>query len=416
MRAKLYGFGVASKVHGREYYEKIWEEFRSLYQSLNIEPFQVITDENDVKMQAGGLQEADAVFIAVLTGGSSKLIKMMAEAMGGKKPIVLLAHGFHNSMASALSAKSRLESEGYPVYLIEALRPSDAVEEAAAVVRAVRAVVELRNLKVLQIDAERVYDEGVEASRRFGFRVENVTSEELDKTMENVDVREVYEYLRSHFDLGGVDARLLEKPVRLAAAAKKLASERGASAVTIDCFPFIMRKGATPCLMMSYLLDEGVISICEADYRALVLMTIAKMLTGKPGWIANPSHYDPRTRTLVLAHCTAASSLGSYSTLIPHFETGNPYAVVTKIEPGTYTLTAISPDFRKLAFALAEVVESGMLSAGRCRTQVVAKLEERSPEPFTAKAISNHHVLIVGDVRRELRIVAKLLGMEVIEY
>ncbi len=415
--ARLVGVGVASPVHGREYYESLWEEYRGLLQSLSIEPLAVVSDEEGVKRLEAALKESDAVFIAVLTGGASRFARMVAEAAGREKPVVLLAHGYHNSMASALSAKSRLEADGYRVILVEALKPSEAVEEAAIVARAVRAAVEVKKLKVVHLDAEKIEGEALEAAKRFGFRVKNVPPSELDAVLERVDLKDVKRYVATHMDLGGVDERLLEGPLRLAAAAKLLAMERGANLVVIDCFPFILRKGYTPCIMMSYLLDEGLIAACEADYRAAILMTMAKVLTGKPGWIANPSHYNPEENTLILAHCTAATSLGVYSTLLPHFETGNPYAVHVRIEPGVYTLAALSPDYKRLSYALVEVVESGMFSGGRCRTQVVAKfIDEENPEPFPAKAISNHHVLMKGDVRTELKIAARLLGIEVEPY
>ncbi len=416
MVEKLYAFGVASAVHGREYYERLWNEYRSLFDSLGLKSFTVLTTEASITEQSQRLREADAVFIAVLTGGTSKLVRKIASLMNEKTPLILLAHGYHNSLASALSAKSRLETEGRRVYVIESLTPAEAVNELTIVVRAVKALSKLRSMRIVQLYADHVYDEGAEASRIFGFNISNVTPAEVEEEMRKVNLREIREYLSQHFDLGGVDEQLLENPARLALAAAKIAKSRNIDGVVLDCFPFIHSKGFTPCLMMSYLLDEGLIAACEADYRALVLMTLSKQLTGKPGWIANPSHYEPEKRKLVLAHCTAATILGNYATLIPHFETGRPYAVLVSIEPGTYTMAALSPDYKKMGLALVDVIESGMFSGGRCRTQVIAKIEEKDPRPFTTKAVSNHHVLIPGDVRRELKVLAELTGIEVVEY
>ena len=416
LQARLLGIGVASSVHGREYYEHIWEEFRGVLHSLGVETLGVLASKEDVERHSPKLREADALFIAVLTGGSSGIVRSIASIVG-RKPIILLAHGYHNSFASALSAKSRLEVEGYKVHLVEAETPSQIVDEAAVAVRAVRAIVELSKAKVVELNASEVRGEALQAASIFGFRVETVPPEQLDKLLESVDTKEVERYVRQHFDLGGVDEEKLRGPLRLAAAAMRVAREHSASAVTIDCFPFIIAKGYTPCLMMAYLLDEGIIAACEADYRALVLLYLAKMLTGKPGWIANPSHYNPSDNTLLLAHCTAATSLGSYASLLPHFETGRPYAVHVRLEPGVYTITALSPDMKTLAFGLVEVLESGMFTGGRCRSQALAKfVEEEHPEPFPEKAVSNHHVLIRGDVRRELSVAAKLLGLKPLHY
>ncbi|MEM0086317.1 MAG: hypothetical protein QXD37_04660, partial [Zestosphaera sp.] len=65
--------------------------------------------------------------------------------------------------------------------------------------------------------------------------------------------------------------------------------------------------------------------------------------------------------------------------------------------------------------SLGRLVESGMLHESMCRTQAVIDLNLRTEE-IPMVAVSNHHVLIPGDVREELRIIASLLGINYAEY
>jgi len=129
--------------------------------------------------------------------------------------------------------------------------------------------------------------------------------------------------------------------------------------------------------------------------------------------MANPSNYN--NSLLTLAHCTVAPSLTEHSTLLPHFETGKPYAVSGKIRRGTYTLASINKDYTVIGIAEAEVLDSGFLSSGRCRTQAVVKLKEKREEPFTEKALENHHVLMPIS-HYKLRKAAKLMGLKILDY
>ena len=50
--------------------------------------------------------------------------------------------------------------------------------------------------------------------------------------------------------------------------------------------------------------DEGILAGCEGDLQSIFTLLAAKALTGKVGFMANPSMINTRTNELILAHCT----------------------------------------------------------------------------------------------------------------
>ncbi len=398
--------GVASKLHGLEYIENLVDRINNVLKTFSLELDKIITDENDIK----GLNEEETIIVVfVLTGGTSRLIRLLREKVN--IPMMIVSHPYHNSMPSALSAISRLEANkvgNVAHYHINKINE----ENLQKVVDIAKTFEYLRNLRVLLI-GEPSYEIDM---------IKNLVNEVIVKSID--DVKELIEQtslsdedvkrIVKHIDLAGSENDLLKRALKLYAVVIRLLETNRANSFAIDCFPFIIKAGFTPCITISLLLDRGIPAACEADLRSLLLLAIAQGLTNKPGWIFNPNEY--RDSKLIGSHCTVATKLTEYATLLPHFESGNPYAVSGVISEGLYTVAAISPDFKKIAFVKAEVKGLGTSSGGRCRTQALMKLYEKDPRPFTSKALSNHHVLIKGDVTNELEILGKMLGMEVIFY
>jgi len=406
---------LASKVHGEEYYRNVLSIFERILKALGVKFVDIVDSEEAVEgIDKRGI---DAAFLIFLTGGTSKLGRLVAREFRDK-PLVLIGHAFHNSSASMASTYSRLVSEGGYNLIPFVYRGGDSIIDLTRIYKAVRAAVALRKMRVVQLDADKLDGEGALFSEKIGASIVLVSRSELRKRLEEAKTKADRELKRlvERYDLGGVDKDKLLDPFTLYIVAEKVVEEFNAHAVTIDCFPFILEFKFTPCIALSMLLDEGIPAACEADYRALTLLALAQLLTGKPGWIGNFTDYDPVTRQLTFSHCTVATSVTEYSTLLPHFETGTPYAIEGRLRKQVYTIAAISPDYSVMAVAKAELLESGMLTGGRCRTQAILKIEETDPRPLTEKLVSNHHVLMVGDVRYELSVAAKVFGMKFIEY
>jgi len=181
----------------------------------------------------------------------------------------------------------------------------------------------------------------------------------------------------------------------------------------IACFPYILKYGVTPCLALALANAKGDVVACEGDLQALAGMLVSKGLTGYSGWIANAVY--AKGAEAFFAHCTAALNMAKSWRLMPHFETGRPYGLAASLAEGRYTAVSFGPAFDKLAVGVFDAVESGNLVDWACRTQLRAKPLFDGRRLFEA-APANHHVFIPGDRREEVRAVAYLLGVGLLEY
>ncbi|MCE5255718.1 MAG: hypothetical protein LLF89_02600 [Spirochaetaceae bacterium] len=78
-----------------------------------------------------------------------------------------------------------------------------------------------------------------------------------------------------------VQNSMLQKTARIYVALKELCKEQGLNAVNIKCqYEFSKEYKAVPCVPLSALADEGIVSSCEGDVMNTVSMAILNILSG----------------------------------------------------------------------------------------------------------------------------------------
>ncbi|MEM0026194.1 MAG: hypothetical protein QXK60_02425 [Zestosphaera sp.] len=407
----------ASRLHGELYYSSVYDVLRShiLRAGVNVKVLPPVTDNEDIESLARENSDAVPVF-AVLTGGTSRLMRKFA-SVANYGVVLFLAHGEHNSLPSAISARVKMSMAGIKTWLLHC-REVGSVECPNKIWRAVNiaeAIASLLNSRVLLIGP---YAEKPENARdfekRFNSVVDVMTVNELTSMLESARSDYVEHFLRT---FENAEHKLLKNKLievaKLYAVIRSVFEERNYDGAALDCFPYLIKYGVTPCLALSLLNAEGLVIACEGDLVALTLMLISKKLSGVSGWIANASMFEDRKA--YFAHCTIALNMIKNPVILSHFESGYPYSITGELKNDTYTITSLSPDYSTMIASLGRLVESGMLHESMCRTQAVIDLNLRTEE-IPMVAVSNHHVLIPGDVREELRIIASLLGINYAEY
>lgn len=185
--------------------------------------------------------------------------------------------------------------------------------------------------------------------------------------------REIYDGLRSLVDVHRLDA------------------------VALRCFDLVTERGATGCLALSRLADEGVTAGCEGDLVSTLAMLWVRERLGQPSWMANPARVDARANELTLAHCTVPTCMVSGYTLTTHFESGLGTAIQGHIPNGPVTLLRIGGKaLDRLWVAEGEVTACGSNEA-MCRTQAEVRLDApASAAELLDRPLGNHLVLTRG--------------------
>lgn len=390
---KMLLLGFASRLHGELYYKSMFQEvtdilsvFKDLeiYKDIITEP--VTIDVNNYEL----------IIAYLLTGGTSKLAYKVLMSTD-RKPVLIIAHSKHNSLASALSLRTKLLDAGVKVKLIYFLDKNDLLMKFTRFYKGVVAGYSLKYLRIIEInDYPETSDEGKRFADRFGAEIIHVNYDELWRIAGEAtinDIRELENLVHQYIDLSGTNKQYLDKVLRIYYALRKLLSIHGANAIVIDCFPLVLKYNITPCLAVAMMNAEGIPTACENDYYSLVSLFISLALTGYPGWISNPSGITS-DGYLRFAHCTIAPVLGRNCFLTTHFETGNPYAVVCRFRADKVLFIRVDKGFDGLTIYRGKVVRSGLLEPGYCRTQLIIDTGTLKPEEFVEKATGNHHVFI----------------------
>ena len=385
---------LASRLHGEEYYTSLMRVYGKClegYDGVTVNDNVVTSiDELDINYEF-----FDLLLLIHLTGGTSKLAKrIVAES---HKPAILVAYGRHNSLPSALSAKAWLVQRGYKVRILYSNEPSTLCRVFNPIYRGLLAGYNLSKLRVLEINENGVLsDDAKKFIEITGAVVEAISYEEILRICERAsdnELRDLYNHVSKHIDLSSVDYESLYKALRIYYAIRKIIVERGFNAVSIDCFPLVIKYRITPCLAVAMLNNDGIPMACEDDFYSLVFLAISPILAGEPGWISNPSGLT-NEGYVKFAHCTIAPRLGSNCMLVSHFESGYPYAVTCKMRHREYALLRLSLDYKRLYVFKAKKIESGLLEPGLCRTQLIADLGDFGGGKFIELAQGNHHVAI----------------------
>ena len=189
----------------------------------------------------------------------------------------------------------------------------------------------------------------------------------------------------------------LESSGRIYAALRSLVEEHRLDALTVRCFDLVTDLGATGCLALSRLTDEGVVAGCEGDLVSALGLLWAREETGETPWMANPARVDIASNTLTLAHCTVPCSITESYALRSHFESGLGAAVAGTIPNGPVTLVRIGGRALDRVWVVrGEIVASGC-DERMCRTQADVRLApDASVTELLGRPLGNHLVLVRG--------------------
>ena len=361
--------------------------------------------------------EISGCIVAVATGGTSRIIKVLAERI--KKPMLIWANPFNNSLASSLEAFSQLKQKS-PVKLFYSTIKPKVVDEINKFIDVCEAINKLENSRIGCIGkpTKWILNSKNRKAIKLGPKILELKIEELIDVMSGIEdkVKNIYKKLKKNFGKIEVSERDLVNAIKVYIAIKQLISKYGLSAVTIKCFD-LLAYNYTACLGVSLCNDEGIIAGCEADIQALLTMMVVSFITNKPCWMANPSRIDKDKNTITLAHCTIATKMISNiqkAALLPHMESGKCVAIRGPLKHKEVTLVRLGgKHLDKMLIAPGRIIKSNMKELNLCRTQAEVELNG-SVNDLIENALGNHLILTYGKVEPSLVDFCKFKGINTI--
>ncbi len=206
-------------------------------------------------------------------------------------------------------------------------------------------------------------------------------------------------------------------------ATKHLLAKYGADSVTMNCLGgFAVGKlPAYPCLGFMQLLNDGRQGVCEAMPDDTISMIMARILTGRPGFVSDPA-IDTSKNQIVYAHCVGTTKVfgpsgASNGYHIRTLHNRDPHgACAESLMPAGYLTTSFRTNFAQRKMVIHQAKSLGPLATERgCRTKLVGEVRGDINKLFDQwKQFGWHRVTVYGDVQAPLTEFGQALGLEVL--
>jgi L-fucose isomerase-like protein len=290
----------------------------------------------------------------------------------------------------------------------------------------------LRQTRILILNADyphwerflcRVHGGREAIKEKLGIELEYVKSEDVIRRWENMDEERVKSLVENWVKEAEKIVEPEEKDLivvaKLYLVMKDLLKEKNAQAITMG---YGQNPLFAPCFAYTNLRDEGIPAACEADIISLLSMVILHYIAEKPCFMGN-TFVDTNDETLILSHCVCPRKMEGYNTnpapytLRRYHKEKFPGSLTAfvKMKPNQkVTICRLSGDLKNMLISSGTIMDSVEMDDDvYCR--VKAKVKIRNPKEFIHKTTGNHHVMVYGDYREQLRKLNEVLGITTIE-
>ena len=356
------------------------------------------------------LSKGDLPLILVQSGGSEGFFKRDIFPVY-KGPYYLLTYGSSNSLAASLEILSFVKEQdkkgevlhGDNSYIAERLKTLIAEKKSSATPAARLGVVGEPSDWLISSDVDH-------AKARDIFNIDLV----------DVKEEKILELIKKHHEkvpAGELKAEFnpseLEKAYDIYEALKELCTEEQFAGFTLRCFDIIKAVKMSACLGLSLMNRDGIIASCEGDVPAMITAYSILKCLGVHAFQANPNWIDPVKNELTLAHCTLPLDMADTYQFDTHFESGIGVGIHGVMKKGDVTIVKVGSSLNEFYCEEGTILEN-QYRKDRCRTQIVVALN--APVTYFLKSsLGNHHQVIYGHHKAELKAYFESLGLREIE-
>ncbi|MHC4282157.1 MAG: hypothetical protein ACYSWZ_04180 [Planctomycetota bacterium] len=204
----------------------------------------------------------------------------------------------------------------------------------------------------------------------------------------------------------------------------ELIKKYGTDSVTMNCLGgFAAGKlPAYPCLGFRQLLNDGGQGVCEAMPDDTISMLMARILTGRPGFVSDPA-LDTSKNQVVYAHCVGTTKVfgrkgksNGYRIRTLHNRDPRGACAESFMPPG-YMTTTFRTNVGRKKMVIHQAKAIGTLDSEKgCRTKLIAEVRGDIGKLFNQwSQFGWHRVTVYGDVSEPLAEFGKALGLEIVE-
>ena len=385
----------ASNVHKssmvRSAHEPVLSELENYY-TLNF------VDYKDIDK----LSPNDFSIVFIATGGVERFVMQHFESL--PRPVIILADGLQNSLAAAMEVSAWLRTRGTKSEILHG-EPANIAKRIQILYNNFQAQRKLKGMRIGVIGTPSgwLIASNVDyllAKRRWGVEYVDIPLDRVHDLYDQITDDQVgeacAEFASKALAIREGSPEDILKAMRLYRAIKQICEEENLQATTVSCFKLIDHTETTGCLALALLNDEGIYAGCEGDLQSIFTMLAVHSLTGKDGFMANPSMINTRTNEIILAHCTIGIKQTEEYIIRSHFETGIGIAIQGILPTGEVTIVKCGGESLDEYYLGSGILTENPNFINMCRTQARIKMDT-SPEYFLKNPLGNHHIVIQGN-------------------
>ncbi len=393
--------------------------------------------------------------VATLKAQSADLVIMVYGAFTGddvctgvadslRVPMILWAprepeeqvHGqrlLSNAMVAVTMNAASMHRLGHPcVSIYGGLESEEAKAKVLATVRAHRVVKALKGSTIGLFGYRptafynSAFDEGL-IRRTFGIKMEETELKTVYDRMAELDAAAVLAdraLVNESFNMPSEDLlpdEYRDNHSRLYLALGQLFEEAGYDYGAIKCWPEMGNLKTTPCAVLGRLADAGKCIACEGDIDALLALMVENKLTGKPGFITDMIDLNEEENYFTFWHCgNAAPSVHNpnYDRVMgDHPLAGQGTAFYTTLKEGPVTIARLCniDGAYKLFIMQGEARSTDLYTPGCMINVTMPKPVKETLYKMLEAGVPHHYSIVWENVEAEMRAVAKLLNIEVLD-
>ena len=396
-------------------------EFAKLKDELSDVEFvinRLITSAEQVGPLKNILKEMDGILLIHFNIGVRPILN---EILSVGKPTVVFAvpysghgwTGFGSLQKQPLGAK------------MECMLTSD-YKQLAVAIRPFRAIHHLREARILNLSTRsfRSYAESMKS--KFGTEIKQIRLQQVLDAYNSVsDSRaktETAQWINGAAEVVEPSRTDIFKSCKLALALEDMLVQEDATVMTIDCYGTMWDKTiklpAYPCIGFTRLNNMGLGGICESDLQSAMTHIIFQGLSGKPGFISDPT-VDESNSSIILAHCLGTTKMDGPNgpaapyklrTVMERREGVVPQVFMRKGQKVTQA-KLVGTD--NLLYFTGEIIDAPDIGRG-CRTKITVKVDGDIEKLWKNWSSGLHRQTCYGDITKELGSFCKFKEIEMV--
>jgi len=325
----------------------------------------------------------------------------------------------------------RWHRQGHRVTLLA----SSDYDELERALRLLRVIPMMRQTRILLFPPARgtaAAQSPDQVKERLGADVVGVEEKLFDEALSAVEEEAVRAeaawWTRNAKEIIEPDKEDIAKAARVSVALQRLMERERAQGLAVGTCMGWLAKGF-PCLGFARLRDGGIPAACEGDMDSLLTMILFQYAIDRPGFQGNAT-FDTARNALWTAHCTAPLKMdGANGKEAPYLLRGHSEVSGSGCVPEvqyrlgeTITRTKMV-NLDTILASTGKIIEVPERAVHGCRTQIVTEVRDAATMAANWSGVLEtedamtllHRVVFYGDHMENVRHLARLMGMNVVE-